>query len=273
MWAVTNLPVQVVEAATCVTAPSGLVGWWPGDGSATDIEGGNDGTLLGGTFFSTSKVGAGFAFDTDDDRVSIAHHTNYDVQSPGFSVHFWVKGTKNQSQSLFDVVDKSHGWTDSTGWTFQGDSSTGLLSFAIGAGGAGNGNFISAQGPDVLDGTFHHFVGTWDGSTISVYVDGTLEATSAFSAPVNNSRSLNLAYSWGGGSPQRFFKGVVDELAIHNRALTDAEVQSIFNASSAGMCKNGPPAVPAVSQWGMIVMAFAMAALAYGARRRLVTES
>ena len=186
MWAVTNLPVQVVEAAACVTAPSGLVGWWPGDGSATDIEGGNDGTLLGGTFFSTSKVGAGFAFDTDDDRVSIAHHTNYDVQSPGFSVHFWVKGTKNQSQSLFDVVDKSHGWTDSTGWTFQGDSSTGLLSFAIGAGGAGNGNFISAQGPDVLDGTFHHFVGTWDGSTISVYVDGTLEATSAFSAPVNN---------------------------------------------------------------------------------------
>ena len=124
-----------------------------------------------------------------------------------------------------------------------------------------------------MDGTFHHFVGTWDGSTISVYVDGTLEATSAFSAPVNNSRSLNLAYSWGGGSPQRFFKGVVDELAIHNRALTDAEVQSIFNASSAGMCKNGPPAVPAVSQWGMIVMAFAMAALAYGARRRLVTES
>ena len=117
------------------------------------------------------------------------------MQNPGFTVHFWMKGIKNQPQSLFDVIDKSHGWTDSTGWTFQGDSSTGRLFFHIGAGGGGNTNFVGvAPATDILDGSFHHFVGTWDGSTISVYVDGTLEATTAFSAPVNNAKSLNLAY-------------------------------------------------------------------------------
>ena len=91
-----------------------------------------------------------------------------------------------------------------------------------------------------MDGSFHHFVGTWDGSTISVYVDGTLEATTAFSAPVNNSRSLNLAYSWGGGSTRRFFRGSVDEVAIFSGSLSAAEIGSIFNAGSSGMCKNGP---------------------------------
>ena len=52
-----------------------------------------------------------------------------------------LKGIKNQPHSLFDVVDKSHGWVDSTGWTFQGDSSTGRLFFAVGAGGPGTVNF------------------------------------------------------------------------------------------------------------------------------------
>src|SRR5439155_8470225 len=30
---------------TCVTPPSGMVSWWPGDGNANDIQGGNNGTL------------------------------------------------------------------------------------------------------------------------------------------------------------------------------------------------------------------------------------
>jgi len=33
------------RADTCISPPSGLVGWWPGDGNANDIIGGNNGTL------------------------------------------------------------------------------------------------------------------------------------------------------------------------------------------------------------------------------------
>src|SRR2546427_9431664 len=35
-------------AADCLPAPGGLVGWWPGDGSASDIAGTNHGSLQGG---------------------------------------------------------------------------------------------------------------------------------------------------------------------------------------------------------------------------------
>ena len=90
LWALTGPPARAAEAAACVTPPQDLVGWWPGDGNLTDIGGGNDGALLGGTFFTTSKVGEGFTFDSDDDRVSIAHNSKYDVQSPGFTVQFWL---------------------------------------------------------------------------------------------------------------------------------------------------------------------------------------
>jgi hypothetical protein len=37
---------------------------------------------------------------------------------------------------------------------------------------------------------------------------------------------------------KRFFKGLLDEVALFNRALYADEVQAIFRAGSAGMCKS-----------------------------------
>src|SRR2546425_1168878 len=41
----------------------------------------------------------------------------------------------------------------------------------------------------------------------------------------------------GTSTPGFFFNGVIDELDLYNRALTPSEIQSIFNAGSAGKCK------------------------------------
>ncbi|MGZ5438057.1 MAG: hypothetical protein ACXW3F_18375, partial [Pyrinomonadaceae bacterium] len=56
---------------SCVTPPAGIVGWWPGDGNANDIQGPTfeNGTLLNGTTFATGKVGQAFSFDGVDDLV------------------------------------------------------------------------------------------------------------------------------------------------------------------------------------------------------------
>ena len=51
--------LRMAAAATgCVLAPAGLVSWWPGDGSAQDIKGSNDGTLKNGTanLFDTRQL-------------------------------------------------------------------------------------------------------------------------------------------------------------------------------------------------------------------------
>jgi uncharacterized repeat protein (TIGR01451 family) len=89
----------------------------------------------------------------------------------------------------------------------------------------------------VLDGTFHHIAGTWDGSTVRLYVDGVPQGTAALSTPANNTRTLNLGYAWGGGTPRRFFRGTVDELTIYHRALEEADIQSSVAAGSAGKCQ------------------------------------
>ncbi len=103
-----------------VTPPSGLVSWWPGDGHANDIVGGNNGTLLGGVSFSAAEVGQGFSFNSNSDGVTIPHNTNLDVQNPGFSADFWMSGIKNQPDPFQSTIfEKSHGFVDFTGWAFQ----------------------------------------------------------------------------------------------------------------------------------------------------------
>ena len=50
-------------APTCVPAPPGLVGWWAGEGNASDSAGTNNGALYGGMSFAAGEVGQAFSFD------------------------------------------------------------------------------------------------------------------------------------------------------------------------------------------------------------------
>src|SRR4051812_8312877 len=63
-----SLPVM----AQCLPAPANLIGWWPGDGSATNIAGANNGTLQGGaTATAVGFVGQAFTFDGTNSFVQI----------------------------------------------------------------------------------------------------------------------------------------------------------------------------------------------------------
>src|SRR5512139_3783906 len=56
----------------CSPAPAGLVGWWPGDTSAQDIAGTNNGVLVGAaTVGSFGQVGPAFSFSGTNDYVRI----------------------------------------------------------------------------------------------------------------------------------------------------------------------------------------------------------
>ena len=244
----TQTPTQTTTptSAPCVQPPVDMVSWWPGEGNATDIIDGNSGTLQGGTSFTPAVVGQGFTFASDNDRVTIAHNTNLDVQASGFTADFWMRGIKNQPQSQFTVFEKSHGFVDSTGWFFQGQPGfSGLIAFGIGN---GTGGFPFVQSTvDLLDGNFHHIAGTWGSGTLSLYVDGLPQGTAALTTPANNTRGVNVGFAAGGGTPQRFFRGVVDEIEVFNRALSQAEIQAIVASRSNGKCTPTPTSTATVT--------------------------
>jgi len=233
-YGVATSSVSTVTILDRMAPPPGLVAWWRGEFDALDSIGNNHGTLQGLVMFDPGKVGYGFFFNGyENNFVSIPNAPALNPQATGFTVEFWMRGSPVASN--FAIVDKSLGWVDSTGWGFNGDSSSGQVTFLMGIGGQGNSNFVAVTSTNgLLDSLFHHLAGVWDGNNLKLYVDGVLHGSAPLSTPANNGRPLNIGVSWGGGTPTAAFFGIVDELSIYQRALSDSEIQAIYQADEAG---------------------------------------
>jgi hypothetical protein len=233
--------------AQCIEAPSGIVSWWRAEGSAVDEVGCTAAaSVAGAPIYVTGKVGLTFTFDSDDDRVTVPNHDSLNPNpNTGFTVECWLKAAISQPQSQYSVVDKSHGWVDNTGWALQGVTSDGRLYFVVGKGGPPpNVNFAAApSSSSLLDEAWHHVAGTWnpDDDTVRLYVDGAPHGAVPLSSPANNVRPLRLGYGSGGGTPNRFLRGDLDELSVYGRALSETEVMELYQAGAAGKCLLSSP--------------------------------
>lgn len=90
-------------------------------------------------------------------------------------------------------------------------------------------------------GTKCHVALTWDGATVRLYINGTLNASVAKSGSMKSSSSpICIGVTHGGSSSAYFspFDGVIDEVAFYGTALSAARISA--HAAAAGE----PPAVP-----------------------------
>jgi hypothetical protein len=217
-------------AQTCVPAPSGLVAWWPGDGNADDIVGGNHGTLMNGATFAPGLVREAFRLDGLDDVVEVPHapSLSFSRTSP-MTVDLWAFRTR--SSPIMHLIGKRVACTRNASINYQlffNELSGEGLGF-----GAGFGNEV-ATGMNLPLNTWTHLAGTFDGTTYRFYINGQLAGTAAgFLLGLRNTAPVKL----GGAGDCATFAGFIDEVEIFDRALTDAEVLAIFNAGSAGKCK------------------------------------
>jgi hypothetical protein len=226
----------------CTPPPSGLVAWWPGDGTTHDIVGTNHGVLVNGLGFGTGIVRQAFDLNGTNQYVSIAHS---DTLNPtgAFSIEVWVKASPQQSgaDGQFLIVDKSHGWVSpATGWLLQGQAD-GRVGFGFGNGGsdAGLGGFpVVRTLTSVLDDQWHHLAGVYTGTQLQIFLDAILQNTLDLNImPAGNTREVEIGRSWGGGNgPLRYFHGLVDEVGFYSRALGENEIFDIFTANSSGKC-------------------------------------
>ena len=90
----TTIIFRATPGPPSVPPPAGMVSWWPGDGNANDIVGGNHGTLAGGATFAKGKVGQAFSLDGVDDYVGDAGTLSSFsfIQNTGvFTIDAWIR--------------------------------------------------------------------------------------------------------------------------------------------------------------------------------------
>ena len=101
--------------AQCTPRPQNLLHWWRGEGTANDAYGGAHGTLAGAPGYATGLVSQAFVFDSDADLITIEHRATFNPIPTGWSLEFWINAGTSQSDPQWTVIDKSHGFTGSSG--------------------------------------------------------------------------------------------------------------------------------------------------------------
>jgi YVTN family beta-propeller protein len=115
-----------------------------------------------------------------------------------------------------------------------------------------NGTRRRLQAPTgaVAVGGTYHVVGTYDGATQRLYINGTQVASAALTGAITaNSNALYIG-SWNGTS--ELFRGTIDEVAVYTTTLTAAQVSNHHDIGTTVLTAmlNGSPAVRLVAAAG-----------------------
>jgi len=110
-------------------------------------------------------------------------------------------------------------------------------------------NTNNATAATIADGEWHHVVGTYDGATCRIYVDG-IEGTSASDAGPITYTSMDFPHI-GGGSGWTAWDGKIADVRFQSRALTAREVRELYTESRNGypnLLRRANETIPAVNQ-------------------------
>jgi uncharacterized repeat protein (TIGR01451 family) len=224
-----------VAPTSCTAVPSGAVTWYRAENNGVDSAGPNFATLTGGATYTTGKAGQAFSFDGLNDSVNAPMSPSLQLTT-GATVEFWMKGDPSNALNT----------------CCQGLVATDMYAVEIAGGGihwglsTDNGAtqpFPSSGQVAISTNQWHHIAGTYDGSTIALYIDGALASSTAHTGTISsNSGFLSIGSEDGrtGTCPAcvgtRYYKGLIDEVTIYDRALSAAEIQAIFGAGTFGKC-------------------------------------
>jgi hypothetical protein len=179
--------------------------------------GGYDGTIYNGPTLN----GSDYTFDGINDYVLIPDNDVFSFTDEVFTIQLWWKTSftggvrfplyKSSGGSTFEYAANNAG----SGFIFSGTY---------------NPNQALSTSPYLWDGSYHHWVFQGDGSTLRLYVDGALEASSSITVSmVNASSGVNIA-RYGGGT--NYFPGEMKLIGFWDRALNATEVSDLYNSGS-----------------------------------------
>jgi hypothetical protein len=222
VWAVTFASIVGSVRAQYSPPTKGLVGWWRGDGDATDSSGNGHNGVLQGTGFTNGVFGQAFAAGSGK-RVSVPDDPAFALSS--FSVGAWV----NVHATSYNVFYR--GDLDTLSMSFGMNYSTGGIGLWIGTGAQTDSLFAP-----ISYNQWHQVTATFDGTQglMTVYIDGVMAAQKGTTArpPLVLNPSLLPGLGIGNTEANTDFPllGDIDEVVLYSRVLASDEIATLASA-------------------------------------------
>ena len=216
---------RVIAPATLV--PAGMVAWWPAEQSTADVWGTSPGVLSGHAGFAPGLVGSAFSFDGTDSSIQLGSAPALRLQD--LTIETWIKRASAISPSQAPIGHASILGGGLSNYAFAIVSDGHLTYSQVGVTRIDSSILLS-------DTEWHHVAVTRAGNQVRFYIDGadagggTYTPSLSFDSPYVIG-SLGQVVPYTGTEP---FWGMMDELAVYNRALTQAELVAIFRSYSNG---------------------------------------
>lgn len=204
-----------------------LMGWWPFNGNANDESGnGNNGTVNGATMTIDryGNVNSAYYFDGIDDNIITNSFANL---SGDFTFSCWVKSDDNSNQVIVNTIPHTvfayglnpwYGGMDNIGFLYGNGASFGWYN-----------NYYSFSNPIPYVNYWVNHVIKKSGATWFFYQNNSLIHTYQAS---NQPTSIISKLVFGHCDTMicsEPFSGIIDDIAIWNRALSPAEIEQLYS--------------------------------------------
>jgi len=211
-----------------------LVAHWPMDEGSGDttVDGtgnGHDGSLKDGVAWETTDVHVGAAalsFDGTDDYVEVPDHEALDLFNE-FTIAAWIKLSEAGISGRRPIASKEFNPDSNRGWEFKVNN--GQLAMQLYSTAADEGKLTITGSTTMQAGEWYHVAGVYRSSgPEQFYVNGELDKEQELVTSLQaNDSPVNIgAYRWNGYKV--YFAGLIDDLQIHNVALSADEIMSLM---------------------------------------------
>lgn len=223
----------------------GLVALWTLDkdtvqaGKIEDVFGDNTGNIIGKPEHIDGFRGDAFKFDGVVDLIRM----NEDIIFPSLTVEAIIRPTLGTRNPIYDKYNYGLQLLDNNTVGIWIRANTPVQA----------NHWPSAYVPYPTDGEWHHVVGVVENKKeVRIYIDGELEKTTPAPDPISVAYGAALrptiAYTQHLGGI--WYEGAIDEVAVFEVALTDADVRKLYTQALSTLQPTGKISVT----WGTLKM-------------------
>jgi glycerophosphoryl diester phosphodiesterase len=220
-------PIVMPEVVSFYHKPwlPGLVAAWDFDENEGTIlhdysGNANDGALENGPAWAGGNTGNGLLFDGIDDYINVPASPSLDINTEGVSISLWTRlaYVPNDMPGAYGPLYDSEG----DNYVLYEDKGVHELRFKVTTS-------VSAERPgirsnDLAAERWLHLVGVYDGSKVSIWLDGVLKDSHNLTGTVKAGQIATIGKTGGA-----YFKGQMDNIQIYNRALSAEEIQFLYS--------------------------------------------
>jgi hypothetical protein len=223
--------VGVTVSNTTPPPPTGLVAAYNFDAGAgtalSDVSGnGNNGTIANGTWSTAGHSGGALSFNGTSTSATVADSASLDLTS-GMTLEAWVSPSALGTAWRTAVLKEQP--PSNLTYALYANTDTTRPSAHV----------FTSSGESILKGTsvltlnaWNHVAATYDGTTLRVYLNGVQTGSSTNGKAISvTTGKLKIGGNaiWG-----EWFKGLIDDVRIYDRALGASEIQTDMNRPVTG---------------------------------------